>query len=148
MALGLATAGALLVFVECNRPGRILPGAGGVLLLLLGASRLMTFVRWNEGAPWLGLAGIAMIGSLRWRLRYGVPGVVGTALLMAALVHLAWHSEGALRSLPAACCGLLLGVISSWLMMVAGQAWRAKGSHYGASAQRGRTGAAERWGVD
>ena len=148
MALGLVTAGALLVFVECNRPGRILPGAGGVLLMLLGASHLMAFVRWNERAPWLGLAGIAMIGSLRWRWRHGVPGVLGTALLTAVLVQLARRSGGALRPLAAAFCGLLLGTISSCLMMVAGQAWRAKRGHHGASVQRGRTGAAERWGVD
>ncbi len=148
VALGLVTAGALLIFVECNRPGRVLPGAAGVLLTLLGVSRLMAFVRWNDGAPWLALAGVAMIGSLRWRSRNGIPGVVGTALLTAALVQLAKHSEGALPPLPAACCGLLLGAISSWLMMVAGLAWRAKGSHYGASAERERTGAVEHWGVD
>ncbi len=148
MALWLVTVGVLLVFVECNRPGWILPGACGVLLMLPGLCRLLAFTRWSEGTIWLGLAGLAMIGWLRWHPSRPAFGIVGSALLTAALVLLARSSGGQLGPVPAGCCGLLLGTVSSFLMTLAGQAWRAKTGHHSASAETMRTGAAERWGVD
>lgn len=147
-ALGLVMAGALLIALECNRPGRIVPGAVGVLLLLLGVNRLRLFAGWQEAPLWLALAGLALIALVRWRLLYGLPGVLGTGLLTAALVQLARRSGGEPGIALAACCGVLLGCICTWLMMVAGQAWRAKGGHHGASAESFRSGVAERWGVD
>ena len=148
MALGLVTIGTLLVFVECNRPGKVLPGACGVLLLLSGLHRLSAVSGWTDAAVWLGVTGMVLIGTLRWRLLVGVPGVLGTGLLTVAFALLAKNSGGALGSLPASSCGLLLGSVSSWLMVIAGRAWRAKTGQDAASAERVRTGAAEWWGVD
>ncbi len=148
VALGLVTAGTLLLFMECNRPGRVLPGACGLLFLLLGANRLWAFTSPNDGALWLGISGCALIGLLRWRRWYGVPGVAGSGLLLAAFVQMARHSGGALRPPLAGTCGLLLGTVASFLVMIAGQAWRAKAGHRSASAQGAQTGAVERWGVN
>lgn len=147
-ALGLVTAGALLIFVECNRPGRVLPGAFGCLLLLLGTNNLRSFSGWSDGPLWMGLAGLGLIGLMRWRLLLGVPGVLGTALLTTALGMVARGSGGALDGETAVGCGIVLGVTSSLLMMIAGRAWRAKGGHRGASAERAGGGAADVWGVD
>ncbi len=147
-ALGLVTAGALLIFVECNRPGRVLPGACGLLLLLMGVNSLRMLGGWSGGLLALGVAGVILIGLMRWRLLLGVPGVLGTALLTFALGLLSRHSGGALGGGVAMACGLLLGVTSSALMMIAGRAWRAKAGHRGASAERARTGVTESWGVD
>ena len=147
-ALGMVTAGALLIFVECNRPGWVLPGAGGLLLLLLGVNSLWMPGGWSGGWLAMGVAGLLLIGLMRWRLLLGVPGVVGTALLTVALVLLARRSGGALGGGWAAACGLLIGVTSSALMMLAGRAWRAKAGHRGASAESARAGVAESWGVD
>ena len=147
-ALGMVTVGALLIFVECNRPGRVLPGAGGLLLLLTGVNQLRMPGGWSGGLVAMGVAGAMLIGLMRWRLLLGVPGAVGTALLTAALMLFARRSQGALSGGVAAGCGLLLGVTSSALMMIAGRAWRAKAGHRGASAKRVPTGTAEIWGVD
>ena len=38
--LWVLTAGLLLIYVELNRPGRVIPGALGLLLVLLGCARL------------------------------------------------------------------------------------------------------------
>ncbi len=145
VALGLVTVGALLLFVECNRPGRILPGACGLLLLLLGINRLRVFTSWDNGALWSALAGLALIGLLRWRPLFGAPAILGTGLLLAALAHMAKHSEGELGLPWALACGLLLGGVSSGLMLLAGQAWRAKAGHSRAPAESARTGVVERW---
>ena len=147
-ALGLVMAGALLIAVECNRPGRIVPGATGVLLLLLGLDRLQSLPGLKQGPLWLALAGLTMLGLLRWRPLYGLPGLLGTGLLTVALVQLARRSGGELDTTPAAACGALLGGLGTWLMLVAGRAWRAKQGHHGASAESFRSGVAERWGVD
>ena len=142
------TGGSLLVFVECNRPGRVLPGACGTFLLLSGLHRLWSYTSWSDGPLWLGLAGMALILLLRWRLLLGAPAVLGTGLLIAAFALLAKKSGSALGTATASSCGLLLGSVSSWLMVIAGRAWRAKTSHEGATAEKARTGAAEWWGVD
>ncbi len=148
IALGLVTVGALLLFMECNRPGRILPGACGLLLLLLGINRLRVFISWDDAALWSALAGLVLIALLRWRPLFGAPALLGTGFLLGALAHLAKHSGGELGRPWALACGLLLGSVSSLLMLLAGQAWRAKAGHSRASAETARTGVVERWGVD
>jgi len=39
-ALGVLTAGLLLIYIELNRPGRVIPGTLGLLLTLLACARL------------------------------------------------------------------------------------------------------------
>lgn len=148
MALGLVTIGALLIAVEFNRPGRVLPGACGLFLVLTGLHRVWAWMGWHASVPWMALGGLGLIGLMRWRLLLGVPGVLGTLLLTTALVVLARRSGGALDARLALLCGMVLGLTTSCLMVLAGRAWRAKAGHRGASAERARTHAAERWGVD
>ncbi len=144
-ALGLVMTGALLIAVECNRPGRIVPGSVGVLLLLLGLNQLRPFAGWHDPPLWLALAGLTSIALVRWRPRYVMLGVFGTTLLATALVQLARQSGGELGVAPAGCCGVLLGGGCTWLMMVAGHSWRAKRGYGGASAKLLQSGVAERW---
>jgi membrane-bound serine protease (ClpP class) len=40
VALGVFTVGLLLIYVELNRPGRVIPGALGLLLALLACARI------------------------------------------------------------------------------------------------------------
>ena len=148
VALGLITAGALLIFWECNRPGYILPGAFGLLSLLLGANRLQPLTSWHDATLWTAGAGVALIGLSRWRSLLGAPAIFGTGLLTTASLSLARRSGGEINLAGAAACGLLLGTTSSVLMILAGQAWRAKSGHFRASTDTARTGGAEQWGVD
>ena len=147
-ALALVTIGTLLAFVEFNRPGKVFPGACGTFLLLLGSHRLSVLIAWTSGVLCLGLAGAASLVLLRWRLLLGAPAVLGTGLFVTAFALLARESGGSLQMASACGCGLLLGCVSSWLMAVAGRAWRAKTGHGGAGAKRGQTGVAEWRGVD
>ncbi len=148
VALGLVMLGALLIAVECNRPGWIVPGAMGLLLLLLGFDRLRLFTGWKNQPLWLAVAGLALLALVRWRPLFGMSGLLGTAFLTGALVQLARRSGGELNVALAGGCGILLGGLCSWLMLVARHAWRVKRGHRGASAEGLRNGVAKRWGVD
>ena len=117
-------------------------------MLLLGANRLSSLSGWDDTALWTAVTGLALIGLLRWRLLLGAPAFLGTGLLTTAFLHLAKRSGGETNLAWAAVCGLLLGVSSSGLMILAGYAWRAKAGHFRASIEISRTGEAEYWGVD
>ena len=109
---------------------------------------MWAFSGWTDTAIWLALAGIVSIGAVRWRGLHEGRGVLGMGLLTVAFALLARNSGGALGIAAASGCGLLLGSISFWLMVIAGRAWRAKTGHEGTTAERARTGVAEWWGVD
>ena len=125
-AVAVATLGLCLVFLELNRPGRILPGAAGLLLTLLGMATLLrdgveppaalllfcscgVFLLnlWRRLPVWLLLSAIVLvIGSLRYLLPLDRP--------------------AAIRLPVAVACGSLLGLLSAWLTRVAYRARRAK----------------------
>ncbi len=146
-ALGILSAGLLLIVLECNRPGKILPGALGLLLFLIGADELSR----NSIPPptlWLLCCGSLSILLLWWRPLFGFPAALGSVCLTVGLASLAKLPSRQI-SLPWAIgCGLTLGVLSSWLMLIAGRARRAKRSHRHASAEPWNSDAPEHWGVD
>ncbi len=96
----------------------------------------------------MAFAGLAVIGCLRWRLLAGAPALLGTGLLTTAFVHLAGCTGGELSRVWAGACGLLLGTTSSGLMILAGQAWRAKTGHLSDPTKASPAAEAECWGVD
>ena len=118
----VTSAGLLLLYVECNRPGRVIPGVVGLLLLLLGLHSLSQLPL-RPGAIFLVTLAFALLALT---LRGTAPWLwllAGTALLSCGLARLparqAW-------SPPAALCGLVLGSVTGWLATIAGRARRSK----------------------
>lgn len=145
-ALALVTCGGLLIAVECNRPGSIFPGALGLLGLLVGGHRMLHLA---SPASALWAAGFSMAALLlQWRRTLaGLPGLLGTVLLTAALV--AWgRAAGAVPAWFAALCGVSLGGLAAVMLLVAGHARLAKQGIRQAAASTQPTAVRERWGVD
>lgn len=151
-ALLLLTAGILLVFLECNRPGRVVPGALGMLLLLLGGHRMLALAA-PPTALVLAVLGVAMLLLLWWQPGFGLSGFpgllgsLGTLLFTWALVRWSEAAGTAPRWL-AVLCGLLLGSLAALLLLLAGRARQAKRRPSGALASAAPAGGHERWGVD
>ena len=126
VAVAVASLGVCLIFVELNRPGRILPGALGLSLLLLAAGNLLA----GGVRPWaafLLLSCIAIMLLHVWRR-------LTTTLLMltglASIVSLRFL-EPPYRNPPvhtpvAILCGGVLASLSAFLARVAYRARRAK----------------------
>jgi membrane-bound serine protease (ClpP class) len=120
-AVLLLTLGIALVAVELNRPGWIVPGALGLLAILLAAAA--TVHRWPSALAILLLlvAAVILLLQLRVVVRFwtvllgGAAGVCGLALLPGV-------------SLPVAiCCGLGLTMGTTVLTRIARRARKNKG---------------------
>lgn len=115
-----------LLFIECNRPGRILPGACGILLVLLAAAHLlhMGLNPW-AAASLLGCAAILLLNVWRalppWLLvLITLGGIFGAA-------HLIRPTQAQRVTWPVAiACAGLIGVLSAVLTRIAYRARRAK----------------------
>ena len=125
-ALLLGTLGVLLIFVELNRPGRVLPGALGLLLAL---SALASLGRYSLRPSALAAVGLC-ITVLFWNVWKPVPYVV---LLLCAPILGFGFSALVAKSTPytvhprvAIPCGLLLGATAAILSRVAYRARRSK----------------------
>jgi membrane-bound serine protease (ClpP class) len=122
VAVLLLTLGLLLVCVELNRPGWIVPGASGLLMVLFAVASLL---RQN-----LCLAAVALLATaaalLLLDLRRPTPVLVSAAATLALVLGFAhlvlgpapWHVHAA----TAVGCGLLLGAGSSVLTRIARRA--------------------------
>ncbi len=125
-AILLATAGLCLIFLELNRPGSILPGAVGLLLVLLAASVLLRYPlqAWAEALMLLSTA--ILLGNL-WR---SVPlWLLGFAALGLGAASRFLVSAGADRQVHMAValpCGIAVGGLGAFLSRVAFRARRAK----------------------
>jgi membrane-bound serine protease (ClpP class) len=119
-ALLMLTFGVLLIYVELNRPGLIVPGALGLLAVLLA---IAPFLRHPPPMLALLLLAAAVLTFARALRRH-----TDTWLLIAATICL---TDG-FRQLPthlfiALPCGLLLGVVTSYLAGIAHRARTNKG---------------------
>ncbi len=134
IALLLSGSGLLLLILEFHRPGKVLPGAIGLGLILLGihAFSLQPLRVW---AVLLLLAASVLLCS-PWVLpQRSELGPMGTAALSTALVFLP-RSAGGRWVWLASSAGLLLGAVCCALTTIAGKARRAKRRHRpGAAAQ-------------
>ena len=127
VAVLVAGSGVLLLFVECNLPGAILPGALGLLLLLSGTYGLLLCPLRPGALLALYGATASLALSFRTPLR-GIPAAAGTLCLIYGLWTLIGkHSASPrVRPLIAVGVGLTIGLSASFLGLVAGRARRNK----------------------
>ncbi len=129
-AVLLLTAGTLLIYLELNRPGSILPGALGLLLCLLAIDAL-GHRPLNPFALTLLLSAVALL-SLDLVRPTPIPvAVAATFALILGLRGLLTNPGGPwlqpLALTVAVGCGLLLGIATSVLTRIARRARANKG---------------------
>ena len=125
-AVVMASLGLLLIFVELNRPGRVLPAGFGLLLLLLASGALFRLGLQPPAA--LLLLVVVSVGLLNlyrglpwWLLLLGTGGcVVALRLLVRP------HGSSFVHTPVALLCGGVLGIVSALLTRIAYRARRAK----------------------
>jgi len=123
----LLTAGVLLVYLEFNRPGLILPGALGLALSLLAIARLISLPMGKGAAEACVLAAILLILSirLRGRLLFGIAASISLLYGFGNIVIPAPASRTHLA--VTVVCALLLGAGTSFLTTIAARARQNKG---------------------
>ena len=120
-ATALLGTGALLLLLECNLPGAVLPGAAGLLLLLSGVYSLSL----QHPRPAALLLLLASCAALTVAVRlpvFGIPAAAGTAGLTLGLYTVVPNSDPAV---PLA-FGLAAGLAASALSHIAWRAHRNK----------------------
>ncbi len=121
-AILLLTAGVLLVCVELNRPGWIVPGAAGLLAVLLAVAALIH--RGVQPAAALLCGSAAALLAVSLRKTAPVAGYAAATLaLTLGLLELNPQAHAAV-AVP---CGLLLGAGTSVLTRIARRARANKG---------------------
>lgn len=125
-ALLLLSAGVLLIYVELNRPGWVVPGAIGLTAVLFGVASLAR-AGFNPGAFALVGTSVVLLG-LGLRLRTP-PVVAGAATLGLVLgfVELVRRPSPPIAVWEAVGCGLVLGASTSILTRIARRARANKG---------------------
>ncbi|MEZ5398186.1 MAG: hypothetical protein R2729_00870 [Bryobacteraceae bacterium] len=121
--LTLWVAGALLIYLECIRPGWVLPGAAGSVFVLLATARLANL---GIHAPALAIAaaGAALLlaeAVFRWP---GIPGAAGAVVLAFALTRLT--PERPIAWLAAIPLAVLFSAVTVILASLAWQGYWAK----------------------
>lgn len=125
-AVGLGTAGICLGLVEFNRPGRILPGALGLLLVLLGAAPLI-----HPGVrPWAALllaCSVLVLVANAWRrLPLWMLASATLALAISLRFLLAERAASTVHTPVAVVCAAVLGTLGGALTRIAYRARRSK----------------------
>jgi len=120
----LLTLGVLLVYVELNRPGRVIPGALGLLAVLFAAAALL---RQGLSLAGLALVALALALFLLALLRAAPLGtaVAATLALVAGLYRLLPPTAppgNRIGLLTAALCGGVLGGVTATLTHLARRA--------------------------
>ena len=125
--VSLLLVGLLLVYVELNVPGVVLPGAFGLLSVLLGIYGLWAFPLSPAAALFL-LAGVALFPLEAKLGGHGGLAALGTALLVYGLAHLVVGPADAPRVhlRVALAAGLSFGAITAGLGWMAARARRGK----------------------
>lgn len=125
--VSLLLVGVLLIYVELNVPGVVLPGALGLLCVLLGAYGLWAFPL-NPAAAMFLLAGAALFPLEAKMGGHGGLAALGTALLVYGLAHLVVGSAGVpgVHLRVALAAGLSFGAITAGLGWMAARARRGK----------------------
>lgn len=121
-----ASIGICLILLEFNRPGRILPGAFGLLVTLLATSYLLTMGVQMWAVLLLAGCIAVYLGNLWVTLPFWLLGLA-TITCVAGLRFLVPGQNGVVVSLwVAIVCGGMLGGISSALTRIAHRARRSK----------------------
>jgi membrane-bound serine protease (ClpP class) len=113
------TIGIFLIYVELNRPGRILPGAFGLLLVLVSVARITT-LQLRSDAFLLLLPAILL---LMFELIYPIPTLVAVSAVIALAAGLYLLLQNSPPSpITAVVCGFVLGAGTSVLTRIARRA--------------------------
>jgi membrane-bound serine protease (ClpP class) len=121
-ALLLLTFAVLLIYVELNRPGWILPGALGLLLLSLAVASLLRLdLSWPAALLVVSAVALLTLGLIR-RVHALIPAAATLALILgfARLMH--GPGDARVHVVTASVCGLSLGVVTSVLTVIARRA--------------------------
>jgi membrane-bound serine protease (ClpP class) len=126
-AVLLLVLGALLIYLEFNVPGTIVPGALGTLLLLLGAFGLDLLPIRHTAVALILIALVLILLEVKFP-SHGVLGFTGVACLVFGLFTLVNGPIAELRVHPATALatGLSFGAITFFLAWIAFQARRNK----------------------
>lgn len=119
-AVLVLTLGILLIYLELNRPGRVIPGAIGLLLTLLAIPSLSC-----SNLPALLILLAPSIALIALGLRRAVHSIVFAAATLGLI--LAFSTLHDVNWAIAACCGLILGAGTSILTRIAHHARVNKG---------------------
>jgi len=114
----LLTAGILLLAVEANRPGWIVPGTAGLVAVLAALGSVMRSAQGPQHTALLVVAGAALL----WELKQPTPWRVaaGSALWLAVTLWLAPRAVTAI-------CAAIVGVSVAGLGRIARRARQNKG---------------------
>lgn len=128
VALAVLTVGLLLIYVELNRPGWIVPGAVGLIGTLFAIASL-TRVELNPGAIALVCTAAALLVLDLLRRPQWIVALAATLALVLGFGHLVAPGAGGMRIHPATAvaCGLVLGGCTSILTRIARRARANKG---------------------
>lgn len=114
VALLMMVGGAAIGYVELLRPGTVIAGVAGLVLLMLGVARLGE-LPWSGTGVALMLAGVAAL--LIWRGSYwGVP------LLFFGARWMIGPEEQRVRWIAAGLMMLPFGMLTGWLLGIAERA--------------------------
>jgi membrane-bound serine protease (ClpP class) len=121
-ALLVLTLGLLLIFLELNRPGWIIPGVAGLLLVLFSIDSLRRFQP-RPSAILLILTASAVLLVNLLRPTHS-PAAIASTLALLLGFHYLVRGPGTSRVHPltAAACGLILGSASYLLTTIARRA--------------------------
>lgn len=122
----LGTLGLCLIFFELNRPGRIIPGALGLLLVLFCVSVASRWQLQWWAIALLGLAFLLLLSNLWWRLALWPLAMAVLSLGFGFRFLLRPSAAGEVHLTTAVVCSLLLGVLGAFLSRMALRARRAK----------------------
>ena len=127
VALLLLTLGLLLIYVELNSPGWIVPGAAGLLASLFAIASLFRLELNPAGLALVGTA-VALLALNLLRRTQPTVAIAATLALVLGFDHLVL-GPGDMRVHPAIAvgCGVLLGVGTSILTRIAQRARANKG---------------------
>ncbi|HLI77681.1 MAG TPA: hypothetical protein VKV02_12090 [Acidobacteriaceae bacterium] len=125
-AVCLATAGLCLIALELNRPGLILPGSIGLLLVLFG----MDALRHHPCRPWAAcLVSIsALLLALNWWKRLPLAVLIASpvAAILGVRFLLEPGQQAAVHTPVAIVCGAGFGLLGAALSRIAFRARRLK----------------------
>jgi membrane-bound serine protease (ClpP class) len=127
IALALMFIGALGIYAECIRPGRVLPGVAGGISLLLGLSAIRFLpINWL-GAVAIMLAFLFLILEVKFAA-HGVLGVAGAAALVigARVLVAGGTAESHIHWSTAIGLGLPFSGVTLYLLTIAARARRNK----------------------
>jgi membrane-bound serine protease (ClpP class) len=125
-ALLVLTIGVLLIYVELNRPGWIMPGAIGLLLSLLSIASMLRFSLRPSAVIVTAMATAFLVLGLMRRIPLPISLATATAMVWG-FVYLVRGPGTALIHVPTALfCGLILSVATPLLSAIARRARRNK----------------------